>query len=472
MRRGKSQSDPGCALTLNPGNLILCLLLVFCAAPARAAVDFGALGDNDWVQQACSGNGPENGGDVHWAIDTAGYAYMFGGCTYGNGAGGTHNNDVYRFNLLTGFVDHLSGCAGNTLDYKGGCQAPHCYDSKRNCVWTSQGFSSTCGSGRSGLMKFQCPDGPLTVVNAQGGGHYYCYDPVNDLVYLPTAYDGGLNIYNPGTNTWSNVSYPADTRGLESFAVPCCADTKRGLFIMTMWCDYGETQLTDAVWIFNGATRQWAVRTPALTPQFYAGNVSMELAYDALNDKYVYFGIGPDKCTSEVWAYDYATDTWAQSPMNGRSYNDANRAASTWPPARSCHTWAYCAKYNAFASWGGGIWTGAACTDYDNGAQPVWIYRLKTDPSGIVGSSVKLPENAGLDIFPNPFRSSVVIRFPADVPGNGCSVYDPGGRLIKYFSSARGNSVRWDAGNAAAGVYLLRAGSGNRHYIHTLLLQK
>jgi hypothetical protein len=307
-------------LSLLVAGLICCSLL-------WADADFAGMEDNSWIRLPKTG-GPTFGADVHCAIDTAGYMYMFGGCTYGNGAGNSHNNDVYRFNIKTGYVDRLSNCSSNTLNYRGGCQAGQTYDSNRNCVWLTSGFAPTCGSGRGGLLKYQCPDGPLTQVNSTGGGHLYTYDPVNDLIYCPVKWD--LKIYDCQADSWETVSYPF-WGGFENFEIPSTCDKKRGLFVITMCAPYSggdPSQMLTDVWFYNGATGQWSSKTPAVHPDVF----KQAMAYDARNDRYVYFGKGPDNANSEVWVYDYDSNTWVKMDRTGKAYNDVNQEASTWAP--------------------------------------------------------------------------------------------------------------------------------------------
>ena len=85
-----------------------------------AAVNYDTLSANGWMQFRPTDQFPNRGGDVLAAIDTSGNFYMFGGCTYGNGAGGTHNNDIYRVDLNTGVGVRLANCSNNVWGWKGG----------------------------------------------------------------------------------------------------------------------------------------------------------------------------------------------------------------------------------------------------------------------------------------------------------------------------------------------------------------
>ena len=217
------------------------MMTAFCFAAAFSVVNYTTLGDNTWVQQALSGGVVSKGGDIHWACDTTGNAYIFGGCTDGGQAGSSHNSDVYRFNLSTGAVEMLSNCANNRLGWKSGCQNGITFDVTRNCMWIDEigGLSVCTGVYGGGFYKYQCPNGPLTKMAGGGGCTYMAYDNVNDLGFAPDAHN--LRIYNCKTNTWKTpVNYPF-TQPVNTWTVPCCFDSKRGLFVITLTGPYTIT---------------------------------------------------------------------------------------------------------------------------------------------------------------------------------------------------------------------------------------
>lgn len=348
------------------------LLFILAAASLLFPQNFlDTLSVNSWHPQRLTGVFPASGGDVHAACDSAGNFYMFGGCTYGNGAGLSHNNDVYRFNVRTGESVKLSYCGSNGLNYKGGCQAGHAYDSRRDAIYTTNGAAATCGTGRSaGLFRFQCPDGPLDSVG-DIGSHYLSYDPVNDKLYIAGGsavfvYDCSLKVYCDTAN------YPFGS--VNAWDMACCADSKRGLFVITLVGPYANQALTAGVtrvYFYDPRTSGWTFNTPAATPPF----TQWELDYDPVNDKYVYFGSGGT--VSEVWAYDHDANLWTKMPENGRRYDDAiDKYANRWPAVRHKHSWCYDPKDKVFVNWGGGQWAASAYTDYSNpGNCPLWVYK-------------------------------------------------------------------------------------------------
>lgn len=151
------------------------IIIFLLAAAAFSLPDIDTLSDNGMVQIPALHQSPVSGSDVKFAIDTAGYAYLFGGCTYGNLAGATHNNDVYRYDIRTGWCDKLYGCPNQT-DVPAnpcimGCQAGTVYDPTRNCVWFGNGARNLgwdCYKNVTpvpvfngdGIWRFDCPGGP------------------------------------------------------------------------------------------------------------------------------------------------------------------------------------------------------------------------------------------------------------------------------------------------------------------------
>jgi hypothetical protein len=446
-------------------------IIMICAAACLvwADADFAAMANNSWQQLACTGEGPRSGGDVHWAVDTSGYAYMFGGCTYGNGAGGSHNNDIYRYNLKTGYVDHLASCSNNTWSWRGGCQASHAYDITRNAVWFAGGAAATCGSGQNGVWRYQCPDGPAVRVGSGGGNGYMEYDPVKDMLYAPGPY--ALKRYDCSTNTWlSDSPYPFYTGGsVDGWAQPCCFDTKRRLWVMTLLNTAYSTERTD-MYFYHADSGTWHTKVPAVKPGFKQA----ELGYDELNDRYVYFGVGPDGCTAEVWVYEYDINTWTQMPTDGKAYNDTDKPSSTWPPGRHKHTWSYCSKYNVFATWGGGQWINdLSCTDYGDGAQPIWFYRLNDGSGTDVKKKAVAVSEMSITASPNPFASAVTIsvktlHLQEQGRQNGkcnvstVSVYDIHGRTVYHANDLKTDATTWSAAGLSPGLYIVRARIGSR----------
>jgi hypothetical protein len=267
---------------------VIATLIIVTASLTSAQINYDTLAENSWMQVQSSGEFPNSGGDVLAAIDTAGNFYMFGGCTYGNGAGGTHNSDIDRVDLNTGEGVRLSNCSNNVWGWRGSCQCGHAYDINRNCIWVSGGTNPACGNGQNGLWKFQCPNGPYVRMADDAGGKFLKYDPVNDLLYKTDQYK--LNIFDCQTNQWlASANYPFSMGWEISRAlVSCTFDTKRGLMVITMCRPIPNGTPRNDVYCYNGATGEWHTKSPPEKPSFNEGS----LAYDPVNDLYVYFGGG------------------------------------------------------------------------------------------------------------------------------------------------------------------------------------
>jgi hypothetical protein len=220
-----------------------------------SALPLDTLRSNAWLQVQTTNQCPTNGCDVHCAIDTTGYMYIFGGCLYGNNAGGTHSNEVLRFKVAgdsLGRVDKLYGCNASNNPWHGSCQAGQTYDSKRNCVWISNVFGGigACQSGSSAtgqLYKFQCPNGPITKASdAVLTSNYLSYDPINDMVIGINQNGGGGStaavLYSCANNTTTMVNYPFTNQG-RPYEVTRCFDTKRGLLVITLWSSLATKEI-------------------------------------------------------------------------------------------------------------------------------------------------------------------------------------------------------------------------------------
>lgn len=85
------------------------------------------------------------------------------------------------------------------------------------------------------------------------------------------------------------------------------------------------------------------------------------------------------------------------------------------------------------------------------------------------GKSIDGPE---LTVFPNPLNSSVNIAFANQSKRTDISIYSADGRRVRAFKDVTGEKVAWNAQGLPAGVYLLRAGIGNKTFINKIILAK
>jgi hypothetical protein len=405
--------------------------------------------------------------------------YMIGGCTYEGVAGGSHNSDVYRFDLKTGSVVQVYKDADNPVQIS--CQCGQVYDRIRNCVWFSwANIYDTSG----GLYRFQCPNGPITKHSDSTMGYgmygdcYLYHDPVHDLLVAPGQ--RGLVVRDMATGDTAHYDYPGQVN-FSAYEIPSCFDSKRGLVAITQWggcwCANGpepvDPPVLHDIYFFNTTTRQWHIKSPAVTP---GPNFGSEMTYDAANDKYVYFGSGRlGYGLPELWMYDYDSNTWTQVQRNGRTYSRANGTVATWPANRFKHGWSYSEKYNVSVNWGGYNYiAGSANVDstlidlYFGAHQPLWYYRLGSGSSAAEESGSSVVNRTALITSPNPFNAAAAIHLP-EVAGTAAKpvslrIYSLEGGLVADLSAdaRNGHAVKWNAKDRTAGVYLVRYAAGNR----------
>jgi hypothetical protein len=255
--------------------------------------------------------------------------------------------------------------------------------------------------------------------------------------------------------------------------VPCCFDTKRGLFVITMNNPIPNGTPRNDIYTFNGATRTWQTVTPPSKPPFNCGS----LAYDPVNDLYVYIGGGT--CPLQLWTYSPVANTWTQPPLSGRAYNESSPGASTWPPERTQNTWNYSPKHNALFTWGTTEWdTVKACLD-DGYPMPFWVYRTAPQGANIgQGSALARAKAFGINVLSSPFSRAAEIRYTLPEKSGSArvklTVLDAQGRLVgspvNGMMEAGTRTARWDASSATPGIYLFRLEAGGRTAVRRSVL--
>lgn len=463
------------------------ILAIFLLVPvlAWAQIDFEAMAPNTWAHVLTTGSYPTVSVETHLAFDTSGYAYMLGSCSYGGTAGGTHNNDVYRFDLKSGESVKLYGCGTNP--WPGGCQGGQVYDPTRNCVWFGPGNNAVCRTSGvlwfpnlayyGGLYRMQCPSGPMEKVRDEAlGGAFYLYDSTND--YVISVHDDywwgcRLDIYDATNDTFYVVHTPQGFNNQTSpWLVPCCFDTKRGLVVIARWGGDTATILQD-IWFYNTTLKTWSKKTPSNVPPPY----NVPLVYEPLLDKYVLVGTdakgaaGAGDPHPQVWVYDYDANEWTERPRGAQHYDTLAPETSTWPPLRTyCGSFGFVSKYGVIANWGGLPTTLPPASIWQEKTRhPVWAFKLgETDPAVVENKrSAPVREAFTLSACPNPFAGSVGLAVTGKC--DGLRIYDPSGRLAADLTPIAG-SIRWNASGMPAGVYLVRAQSGARTLVKRIVL--
>lgn len=475
-----------------PASAVLVLLLI--CGGLTAQVDFDTLAPNTWVQIPTSGQSPTYGVETHLAFDTSGYAYMVGSCSYGGAAGGTHNNDIFRFNVRTGETAEIFTCGTNP--WPGGCQAPQVFDPKRNCVWFGPGWNAACRTSGvlwhpgvayySGLYRMQCPSGPIEAIHLDTaiGATYMLMDTANDLLIGVdhNNYRGAkLTLYDINKKTVTTKTAPSPFSAVltDRFHIPCCFDTKRGLVVMTRWGSDTATALT-SVWFYSPKTDQWSSKTPATWP--HPANVP--LVYEPLMDKYVLFGtaraglLGIGEWHPELWAYDYDSNTWSQLSRGSCQYDTVQRSKSTWPPPRFYPgSFGFIPKYGVLANWGGSE-VGNIPNQKDYGTkQSIWAIKASAAFIG-AGSErhhASPKKSLSLSVSPNPFKSRVTFVVSGFSGENAhFLVYDLSGRMIADLPGAadKAGCAEWNASRQPAGIYVVEVRHGAASMTRSVLLVK
>jgi hypothetical protein len=448
-------------------SIIMMAFFVALCLEANAAVDYDTLSPNSWAQVTTLYQFPGWGVETHLAFDTSGYAYMLGSCSYGGYAGGTHNNDIFRFDLKKGLCERLLTCGTNP--WPGGCQGGQVYDPTRHCIWFGPASNAACRDNikffpgqayYSGLYRMNCPTTPIgpqlpsvTVEKIRDdalSGGYYLYDPGNDLVISLLGGAGcKLSIYDIQKNSIYTRNAPFSNY-TSRWRIPCCFDTKRNLAVITRWGDDANA-LTD-IWLYDAGADQWTSKTPSNVPPIK----NVPLVYEPVADKYVLIGTYPDGNSDEhpeIWVYDNDANSWTQIPRGSRAYNTSNPALSTWPPLRVYPgSFGYCVKNGVIANWGGLPTSGGGS---ENGTkQQIWSFKLSE--KGTVSEKEKLmTDKPFISIAPNPFQAKVAIKISSHKDAV-TRIFDLSGKLVAVLDKPNANGeTLWNAYRQSLGVYIL-----------------
>jgi hypothetical protein len=465
------------------------LVLALCLN-AGAAVDFDTMSVNTWAQITTYHQFPGWGVETHLAYDTSGYMYMLGSCSYGGAAGGTHNNDIFRFDVKKGLCEEILTCGTNP--WPGGCQGGQVYDRTRHCIWFGPGANSVCRTGvqffpgqayYGGLYRMSCPTAPIgptlpTVTvemitsNSLGGG-YYEYDPVNDLVISVLGGAGcRLDIYDVKNGSIYSRNSPFNNY-TDRWRTPVCFDTKRNATVITRWGSDANA-LTD-IWLYDAGADSWSSITPNNVPPIK----NVPLIYEPVADKYVLIGTYPDGNSDEhpeIWVYSYDSNSWTEIPRGSRAYNASDRTSSTWPPLRVYPgSFGYCVKNGVIANWGG-LNTSGSGSD-GNTKQPIWAFKLA---DGGTGSEKAALRSAGpvLTVSPNPFNGVIKIAGSGQRAADSfikILIFDVKGKVVDRLSATSyqlSAGLTWNASAQPPGVYLLSARADGKVLTKRLFLVK
>jgi hypothetical protein len=442
---------------------IIAVFLFFMLFSISSAVDFSSMPLNTWQKINTSGTRPGYGVETHLAFDTSGNMYMLGACAYYQDAGGTHNNDIFRFNISTG-VTALPWTCGNN-PWPGGCQGGQVFDPSRNCIWFGPGYNAVCRNGveffpgqnyYGGLYKMQCPDGRPEMVRTSGiSGTQYLFDAENDLVIgvaHNNYYGAKLHIYDIQNDAVYTVASPWNPPSYH-FRIPCCFDTKRGRVVITRWGNNGS-YISD-LWYYNTTTKQWSKQTPngSVPP-----HTNVPLMYEPVADKYVLIG---STGTPYAWVYDPVTNRWTQV------------STGSGPPLRVYPgSFGYSVKDGVIANWGG-LPTGGGG---DAGSvQPIWTFKLSEKPTTAIDQQnwekEMLSGRPFISAAPNPFHSRVIIKV-SGLKDAAVRIFNMSGKLVADLGTSSSSKMVWNGMNMVPAVYVVTAKTNEQVYSKKLLLAR
>jgi hypothetical protein len=106
----------------------------------------------------------------------------------------------------------------------------------------------------------------------------------------------------------------------------------------------------------------------------------------------------------------------------------------------------------------------------DNTNPKVHIY--KHAQQSTIQGGIKLIQTSPVEIWPNPFYSSLNIAFSNPDKVQQLTILDIAGRTVKRYNNIRENWMTWTAPNLPAGMYVLKATVDRKVLTKKILLQK
>jgi hypothetical protein len=138
------------------------------------------------------------------------------------------------------------------------------------------------------------------------------YDPTRDCMILFGGWLGSSRgedtwIFNCTTDEWSEVS-PVISPSPRMSSNMVYDSTNDVVVLFSGYCD--ESVRPDETWVYDMSTNTWSEMSPATSP---CGRYGHCMIYDSTGNRTILFsGNSPDGMTSDLWEYDYPTDTWTE----------------------------------------------------------------------------------------------------------------------------------------------------------------
>jgi hypothetical protein len=110
--------------------------------------------------------------------------------------------------------------------------------------------------------------------------------------------------------------------------------------------------------------------------------------------------------------------------------------------------------------------------------EDIWIGAVDRNPAIVPDAQEGiLPDQMEISVFPNPFNSTTSINYSINNQSEIClQIYNTRGQLVDVLLNqvmpVGQHSVKWNAGSANSGVYLVRLNTENEVYLRKTLLVK
>jgi len=263
--------------------------------------------------------------------------------------------------------------------------------------------------------------------------------------------------FNATDTSWTDVS-PGSGPG-ERCLHSASYDSQKDRLIM--YGGQNNSGPLDDIWAFDYATNTWAELTPDTVPdgRFFVAHV-----YDSTNNRVTIFGGNTSPTfVNDVFMFDLWTEKWAEVSPSG-----------TPPSVREGAAGVYDGAADRMVVFGG---KNASSTYFDE----VWALENLSNTV----TSVRSPQASGIELrqnIPNPFNPSTSIIFQVRSPGEvALRIYDIQGRHVRTLVSGNFDSgehtATWNGRDAmgrqvASGVYFYRLESGAERVSKRMVLLK
>lgn len=274
---------------------------------------------------------------------------------------------------------------------------------------SSGGSGGTQGSGSGPLTAWTdlAPTGDLPAVRA---GHSMVYDPKTGKVLLFGGTDSKVFYddtwaYDPATNTWTELATGGD-RPPARCAAAMVYDSAGGRALLFGGTG-GEAFLND-MWAYDPASDTWAEVQPVGDPP--SVRVGHAMVYDSANGTVImYGGRNEDGFFDETWTYDIAANTWSLVQTAGDAPTERYGHSMVYEPASG--------KAIVTGGWDSIVYLSST-----------WAYDPKTKSWTSLDTSGAVPSpRAGHTVIHDPGSGSLVLFGGTDGSGffSDTRTYDP-----------------------------------------------